>query len=139
MSDIAQSMEVDEDDVDMSVLPVPTGWRILIQPLKVKEKTSGGIALPDQAMNAEEHLRYVGKVIAMGHLCYQNEKFKQHNAHLLAPCEPWCKVGDYVAYGQYAGQQVSVRAADGLEKYKLVNDDEILAVIPDPNAILAYV
>lgn len=136
MNNIGSALGVAGGVVSVNALPVPTGWRILIEPLKVQEATAGGILLPDQAKSAEEHLRYVGKVIAMGHLCYQSEKFKHHPQ---AQPVPWCKVGDYVAYGQYSGQQVSVRAADGLEKYKLVNDDEILAVIPDPKAILAYV
>lgn len=117
------------------ILPVPTGWTILIEPIKVKEKSEGGIVLPSEVQKAEEYLRYIGKVVAMGELCYLHEKFKPHpDASPL----PWCKVGDYVAHGQHSGQKMSVKKGDKTEEYRLVHDDEILAVVPDPKSILAY-
>ena len=116
--------------------PVPVGWRILIEPIKVEEKTAGGIVLPTQAVEAKEHLRHIGRVVAMGPLCYKHSKFADGKAEP----EHWCNIGDYVAYGAYAGQEIKVRDHAG-EKYvslKLVNDDEVLSVIPNPASVLIY-
>jgi len=125
-----------ESEVDASDYPIPVGWRILIEPIKVEEKTASGLVLPEQAIAAKEHLRYIGRVVAMGHLCYQHQKFAgEDNA-----AKPWCKVGDYVAHGAYAGQEIKVRDREG-RKYvslKLLNDDEVLSVIPRPESVLIY-
>lgn len=107
--------------------PQPTGYRILIKPVEVKQHSAGGIALPEMAQKAQEHLRYIGQVVAMGPEAYQHEKFQQ----------PWCKVGDWIAYGQYAGQTLTVRGADGPEQFRLINDDEVLAVV-NPDTMMVY-
>ena len=48
--------KLDPDNIGGSLLermPDPTGWRLLILPYRGKEKTDGGIFLPDQTV--EEH------------------------------------------------------------------------------------
>lgn len=132
MTDSLQQV-VETDRVSAQDMPVPTGWRILIEPIKVEERTRGGIVLPEQAQKAKEHLNYIGKVVAMGPLCYRDPKFGDGG--------PWCKVGDWVAYGQYAGQTVLVRnrAGDGFVPMRLCNDDEILATLASPESVLVYV
>lgn len=115
-------------------LPVrPVGWRILIEPVEIKRETASGIALPDEAVRAQEYLRYFGVVKAMGELCYKHNKFKPHPD---AKPPVWCKVGDYVAFGRHAGQEVIVNEDGTVKKLKLVNDDEILAVVDDPTALV---
>lgn len=123
-------------EVAPSDYPIPTGWRILIEPIKIEEKTTGGIMLPTAAVEAKEHLRYIGRVVAMGPLCYKHNKFRDGDA---APAN-WCNVGDMVAYGAYAGQEIKVRNKQGNEyvSLKLINDDEVLSVIPTPQSVLIY-
>jgi chaperonin GroES len=125
-----------DGEVESSDYPVPVGWRLLIEPIKVEEKTASGLVLPEQAIAAKEHLRYIGRVVAMGHLCYQHQKFVGADGAAIK----WCKVGDYVAHGAYAGQEIKVRDKSG-HRYvslKLLNDDEVLAVIPRPESVLIY-
>jgi co-chaperonin GroES (HSP10) len=123
-------MQLVSASIPESRLPQPVGWRVLIEPVKVEEKTKGGIVLAHDTVKAKEHLRYLGRVVAMGSLCYSDERF--HG-------ERWCDVGDYVAYGQYAGQEVVIRDTEAAPvKLRLVNDDEILARIPEPEAVLIY-
>lgn len=107
--------------------PQPTGYRLLIEPVQVKEQTSGGIALPEQHIKAQEHLRYIGKVVAAGPEAYQHEKFR----------DAWCEVGDWIAYGQYAGQELVIRTEDGPRKLRLINDDEVLARV-NPEQMMIY-
>lgn len=123
----------------MIELPKPKGWRILIKPIEVQERTEGGLYLPEETKKAQEYLRYVGQVVAMGDLCYRHEKFRGEGDDPRHVPAPWCEVGDYVAHGQYSGQEVLVKTEDGVEKYRLVNDDEILAVITDPNTVVTRI
>lgn len=109
-------------------IPQPTGYRILIEPIEVRQQTASGIALPDISQKAQEHLRYIGKVVSMGPEAYKHAKFES----------PWCKEGDWVAHGQYAGQELQIRSDDGsTKKLRLVNDDEILAIV-DPESMKVY-
>jgi co-chaperonin GroES (HSP10) len=45
---------------------------------------------------------------------------------------PWCQEKDWVLFAKYAGSRIKI---DGGE-LRLLNDDEILAVIDDPEDIL---
>lgn len=109
----------------------PVGWRVLVFPLEPPERTKGGLIMPDESKQNFEYLSYVGEVIAMGPSCYKHPKFlKEYGGG-----EPWCKVGDWVAFGRYAGQDVRING----NRVRLVNDDEILGVAPNPRAILMYV
>jgi len=120
-------------DIAPDDYPIPVGWRVLIEPIKVEEKTQSGLVLPEQAREAKEHLRSIGRVVAMGPLCYQHAKFGPKP-------DPWCQVGDYVAYGAYSGAELKVRSRndDGWVSLKLINDDEVLSVIPTPESVLIY-
>jgi hypothetical protein len=45
---------------------------------------------------------------------------------------PWCKPGDWVLIGRYSGSRIQIEGGE----IKLLNDDEIIATVPDPEAIL---
>lgn len=121
-------------EADLQQLPVlPVGWRILIEPVEIKRQTDSGIALPEEVIKAQQHLRYIGKVVAMGPLCYAKDDFKVRPGD--SPSYPFCKVGDWVAFGKYAGQEVIGKREGKATRYKLVNDDEVLAVVQDPDFI----
>lgn len=113
-------------------LPQPTGWRVLILPFKGKKKTDGGILLPDQAVEREALATVCGYVLKVGPLAYKDpQKFgdpeDQHKNW-----KPWCQEGDWVIFGRYAGSRFKI---DGGE-VRLLNDDEILATITNPEDIL---
>jgi co-chaperonin GroES (HSP10) len=48
------------------------------------------------------------------------------------PNGPWCKAGDWIIFGRYAGARIPI---DGGE-IRLLNDDEVLAVVNSPEDIL---
>lgn len=118
--DALEEVEIDLPDA----LPiVATGWRILVRPVKIEKTSKGGIILAQETGKAQEYLRYTGEVISMGPLCYKHEKF--------AGAGPWCKVGDKIAFGRHTGQEVYVSDGDDVERYRLINDDEVMGVIID--------
>ena len=45
---------------------------------------------------------------------------------------PWCQEGDWVLYARYAGSRIDIEGGE----IKILNDDEIIATVSDPEAIL---
>ena len=54
-------------------LPKPTGWRMLVLPFKMKEKTKGGLHLAESTLERQQVASQVGLVMAMGPQCYQDK------------------------------------------------------------------
>jgi len=107
---------------ESSKLPKPTGWRLLVLPFKMKEKTKGGIIMSDITIEKQQVASQCGLVVALGDQCYDKERY---------PEGPWCKKGDWVVFARYAGSRIQI---DGGE-VRLLNDDEILATIENPEDI----
>ena len=105
-------------------LPQPTGWRILVLPFKMKEKTDGGLLLGQETLERQQVASQCGNVLAMGSECYQDKK--------RYPNGPWCKVGDWVVFARYAGSRIEIEGGE----VRLLNEDEVLATIQDPKSIL---
>jgi co-chaperonin GroES (HSP10) len=104
-------------------MPQPTGWRILILPYKGKAKTESGIFLPDEVQEKKQISTQVGYVLKVGPLAYKDqEKF---------PSGPWCQEKQWVMFARYAGSRFQI---DGGE-VRVLNDDEILATILDPEDV----
>ena len=104
-------------------LPVPTGWRILVLPFQGKKKTKGGILYSDEQIDRQQLATVCGNVLAVGPQAYTGEKF---------PDGPWCKVGDWVIFARYAGSRFKIEGGE----VRLLNDDEIIATINDPEDIV---
>ena len=108
-------------------LPDPSGWRLLVLPFTPKDKTKGGILIAQETLDKLRIATNCGYVLKMGPLCYgDKEKF---------PTGPWCKKGDWVIFARYAGSRLPI---DGGE-VRLLNDDEVLGTIKDPEAILHHI
>ena len=52
-----------------SKIPQPTGWRLLVLPFKMKEKTKGGIVLAEATLERQQVASQCGLVLAMGSQC----------------------------------------------------------------------
>ena len=105
-------------------LPKPTGWRLLVLPFKMKEKTKGGLVLAETTLEKQQVASQVGLVMAMGSQCYKDKE--------RYPEGPWCKEKDWIMFARYAGSRIKI---DGGEM-RLLNDDEVLATIDSPEDIL---
>ena len=105
-------------------LPQPTGWRILILPFKMKEKTKGGILMEQDTLERQQVASQCANVLAVGPHAYQDKK--------RFPDGPWCKVGDWIMFARYAGSRIKIEGGE----VRLLNDDEVLATIENPEDIL---
>ena len=105
-------------------LPQPTGWRILVLPYQGTGKTKGGILLADETVEMHQVATVCGYVLRMGPDAYKDkDKFSEG---------PWCKEKDWVIFGRYAGSRLKIEGGE----IRLLNDDEILAKISNPEDIL---
>jgi len=121
---VKKSEQKKEIPTEATQLPQPTGWRILVLPFKMKEKTEGGVLLGQDAVERQQVASQCGNVLAMGSECYGDKK--------RYPSGPWCKVGDWVVFARYAGSRIEIEGGE----VRLLNEDEVLATIQDPKSIL---
>jgi len=111
-----------QDAIDR--LPQPTGWRILILPYRGKAKSKGGIIITDETRERESLATVCGYVLRMGADCYKDTDRYAGG--------PWCKEGQWVIFGRYAGSRFKIEGGE----VRIVNDDEIIGTIADPNDII---
>ena len=121
---LKRSEEQKEVTNEKAKLPQPTGWRMLVLPFRMSEKSKGGVLFGTETIDKQQVASQCGNVLAMGSECY-NDKERYPNG-------PWCKVGDWVIFARYAGSRIQI---DGGE-VRLLNDDEVLATIDNPEDIL---
>lgn len=104
-------------------LPKPVGWQLLLALPAPREKTRGGILLPDESKDTERLASVTAKVVAMGADAYRDaDKF---------PGGPWCGIGDFVVIPRYAGTRIKI----GGVEMRLLNDADILATTADPELL----
>lgn len=93
----------------------PLSDNILIEPEKEKEKTIGGILLPD---TAEKGRPEKGKVVAVG-------PGKMTSSGKVMPME--VKKGDVVLFTKYGPTEIKM--VDEKKEYLIAKQDDILAII----------
>ena len=108
-------------------LPIPSGWRILVLPFTPKEKTRGGIFYAQESLDKVRIAVNCCYVLKMGPLAYHDrDKF---------PTGPWCKIGEWIVFARYAGSRLPIEGGE----VRILNDDEVLGTIKDPESILHHI
>jgi co-chaperonin GroES (HSP10) len=107
-------------------LPEPSGWRILVLPFTPPTKSKGGLIYSQETLDKARIATTCGYVLKMGPLCYAEKKFTSG---------PWCKKGDWVIFARYAGSRLPIEGGE----VRLLNDDEVLGTIKDPEAVLHHI
>jgi len=126
---VEEAKRVDETNVSdiKDELPQPSGWRILVLPFTPKEKTKGGIIIAQESLDKARIATNCGYVVKMGPMAYgDKEKF---------PTGAWCKEKDWVIFARYAGSRLPIEGGE----VRLLNDDEVLGTIKDPESVLHYI
>jgi co-chaperonin GroES (HSP10) len=99
---------------------------MLILPYRGKGTSEGGIHIPDKVLDDGQIQTVVGYVLKQGPLAYKDTaKF---------PSGPWCEEKQWVIFARYAGSRFRI---DGGE-VRIINDDEVLSTIIDPDDILNF-
>ena len=112
------------DKSTLDKLPNPTGYRLLVLPFAGPKKTKGGLYLADTTQDTIQMTTVCAYVLKVGDLAYKDkEKF---------PNGPWCKQGDWIIFGRYAGARFKIEGGE----VRILNDDEIIGKINNPEDIL---
>jgi chaperonin GroES len=109
-----------QDKRVLNKLPVVSGYKILIAVPEIQEKTAGGVILPAARKDAEQVATILGYVVRVGADAYADKG--------RYPGGPWCKIGDWVVFRSYSGTRFKYAG----QEYRIVNDDTIDGVVPDP-------
>lgn len=105
-------------------VPQPTGYKLLCVVPDVSDKfENSSIIKADSFMRSEEHATTVLFVLKVGPDAYKDStKF---------PSGAWCKEGDFVLVRTYSGTRFKIYG----KEFRLLNDDQIDAVVQDPRGI----
>ena len=107
-------------------LPLPTGWKLLCIVPDVSEKLDGtelDLVKPTSILKQEEHATTVLFVLKVGPDAYKDAaKF---------PNGAWCKEGDFILVRTYSGTRFKIFG----KEFRLINDDQVDAVVQDPRGI----
>nr|ASN63703.1 co-chaperonin GroES [uncultured virus] len=115
------------DESVMSRIPNPTGWRLVVLPFKPPKTTKSGLILAEKAVEKQQVATVCGYVVEVGPLAYADTEKFPHGA--------WCKKGDWVVFARYAGARINIEGGE----IRILNDDEVLATIKDPEDIIHMV
>jgi len=131
---MANSYKFDGEDIEVDKLPKPTGWRVLIGKARIEKM--GSIILPDDVQKYIENGLTVVKVLAMGPLCFDDDKYR--GANPKKPIEPWYQVGDTIIIGKHVGQNLKWinPNTSKVETLMFINDDEVIALLPSLDSIV---
>ena len=83
-----------------------------------------GILMGQDTLERQQVASQCANVLAVGPHAYQDKK--------RFPDGPWCKVGDWIMFARYAGSRIKIEGGE----VRLLNDDEVLATIENPEDIL---
>ena len=110
---------VRKDAVTMRDIVIPEGYSILVALSTLQKKTAGGIEIPDEIVQRDQTAQICAYVVDLGPDAFCDEK--------RFPNGPRCKVGDWIIMKSYAGVRFKIRG----EEVRLINDDDVLAKLPN--------
>ena len=90
----------------------PLGDRVIVEVLEAKEKTKGGIVLPDTAKEKPQE----AKVVAVG---------KGRTSDEGKTIAPEVKVNDVILFGKYSGTEITVDD----KEYLILREEDIVAIV----------
>lgn len=96
---------------------IPLNSNVLIERIDAKNKTEGGIILPDIAKEKPKE----GDIIAVGEGRYQNGIL----------IKPRVKAGDRVIFSSFSGSEIEVEN----KEYFIIAEEDILAVCDKENKV----
>ena len=114
-------------------IPLVMGWKVIVRPKSAKEMSEGGIVI-EAAADAEEHLVYVGQIVAIGEAAY---KARTQGGIDMSKWKRVPVVDDWVIFSPYGG--LNIRQRGEKKPLRLMNDTDIHAIVNDPDAYFAWI
>lgn len=117
----------------MSNVPIPVGWKVIVEPKAGKTESEGGIDV-SATQDAQEHLVYLGTIVARGEAAFIT---KTVGGLDMSQWKVRPEVGDNVIFSPYGGLKLH-RSGDGPDLI-LMNDTDIHAVIDSLDDFYAWI
>ena len=109
-----------------TMLPEPTGWKLLCAVPDISEKIDGtelDLVKATSTLRQEEHATTVLFDMRVGSDAYKDKtKF---------PSGAWCKEGDFVIVRPNSGTRLKIHGRE----FRIINDESVEAVVEDPRGI----
>lgn len=119
----------------------PCMWNLLVEPLKPKEETSGGIILVQEAQQAQEVNTTTALVLACGPTAFDG---KTNSGIVLKDLTPKIQkasdlVGKYISFQKFTGQiHILIDNDDEDRKVIVMTNTEVLCIVHKPERIRHY-
>jgi len=121
---VETSTKIDAELVEkISQALSPSGYRLLIADEPQGETSKGGIYIPEAILDQQRGVCMFGTIVSLGDLCYSRED--------MSGFDDWCAPGDIVTFSKYSGVRFRVHG----HPIRILNDDEIQAVIKDKDSV----
>ena len=117
----------------MSSIPIPVGWKVIIEPKKGKTMSAGGIDV-EATVEAQNHLVYLGTLVAVGEAAFIT---KTVGGLDMSSWKVRPEVGDNVIFSPYGGLQI--RRSGTTQPLILMNDTDIHAVVDNLDDYYAWI
>lgn len=133
LTELSKSVEdiTGSEVADPTDLPKVGGPSMIVRPIRVKDtvmtKSGAQIFLPETAREDIQYLCNVGRILALGPYCYKSEDLK--HGTWFEGGDP--KIGDYVVYGRFAGQNFRWKGVN----LKYIKDTDIKMLVGDPSSL----
>ena len=118
---------------------IPFGSDVLVQIRTPRQRTSGGLYLPEESRETDLWNMQVAKVVALGPVAFKNrETLKPW------PEGEWATPGQYVRVPKYGGDRWWVEvpnSSDGKALFVLFNDMDLKGLVPEDRVldVIAYI
>ena len=113
MAEVAEKL-----DVAVEQIFIPIGYHLIVEPVKVEERTKGGLYIPETAREKEQKAAIVGRVLAVGSGCFDYDKSGTTKI----------EVGDKVVFARYGGMELPDINMDG-NTLRALNDQDLVAKV----------
>ena len=117
----------------------PALWNILIEPLKPRSVSDGGIEVVTISQEAEGYQVTVGRVLKCGPAAFEGKTTSGINLSNFLPDiqTPEQLVGKHVVYQRHVGQELTLRQTG--QKVKVMTLTDLLGDTQDPHAWKFYI
>lgn len=114
----------------------PFGNKVLVQIRSPKERSAGGLYIPEETKDTELWNTQVAKVIALGPVAFCNRDTLEK-----WPEGDWAKPGDFVRVPKYGGDRWWVYSEDGYQKalFVLFKDLDLAGSVEDPLSVVSFI
>ena len=119
------------------LIPVPVGWRVIVEMCTGKGVSDGGIDL-SATLEAQNHLMYLAQIKAVGEAAFGATT---KGGIDMTKWSATPEVGDYVIVPAYGGQPIRRRKKGDKDRplLKILNDTDVIAIVSDPADYYSWV